>query len=274
MKIKIVVLAAGLLLTNCLFAQKYLDEYIQIGLTKNLSIQQQNFALEKSVYALKEAKTLFLPRVSFMTDYFRAGGGRTVDFPVGDLLNPVYTTLNQLTGGNNFPQVTNQSILLNPNNFYDARFRTTLPLLNMEIAYNKRIKKDQVSMQQIEIDLFKRELAKEIKLAYYKYLQAAEAIKIYNAALDLVKESSRINSVLHANDKVNNTVIVRAKNEVSKIEAMQKTAVQNAQSAQAYFNFLLNRNLADSILMDYDYNQVAAILSKGAAISGREELKN
>jgi hypothetical protein len=49
-----------------------------------------------------------------MTDYFMAGGGRTVDFPVGDLLNPVYTTLNQLTGGNNFPQVTNQSILLNP----------------------------------------------------------------------------------------------------------------------------------------------------------------
>ena len=78
-------------------------------------LQQQQFALEKSMYALKEAQSLFLPKVSLQADYFLAGGGRTVDFPAGDILNPVYATLNQLTEGNNFPTVENQRILLNPN---------------------------------------------------------------------------------------------------------------------------------------------------------------
>jgi outer membrane protein TolC len=74
--------------TNPTFGQSILDEYIQEGLQKNQSIQQQEFAFEKSVYALKEAKSLFLPSLSLMTDYVLAGGGRTVDFPAGDLLNP------------------------------------------------------------------------------------------------------------------------------------------------------------------------------------------
>ncbi len=71
------------------FAQKQLDKYLQYGLVNNESIKQQQFILDKNLYALQEAKSLFLPTVNFNTTYTLAGGGRTVDFPVGDLLNPV-----------------------------------------------------------------------------------------------------------------------------------------------------------------------------------------
>lgn len=254
------------------YSQSTLEQYIQEGLTKNQSIQQQQFAYEKSVYALKEAKALFLPKISLVTDYFLAGGGRTIDFPTGDLLNNAYSSLNQLTNSNNFPQLENERILLNPDNFYDAKFRTTLPLLNPEIEYNKRVKKEQVSMQQVEIDLYKRELVKEIKVAYFTYLQSVQAIKIYDFALEILEESKRVNESLFNNDKANRLVVLRSQNEIVRIEAIRLNAQENSNSAQAYFNFLLNKDFNNSIKIDSTYQSVAVSFADSASVSQREEL--
>lgn len=235
---------------HTLSAQSKLDEYIQEGLSSNQSIKQQTFMLDKNVYALKEAKSMFLPDVSFSTTYTKADGGRTIDFPTGDLLNGAYATLNQLTGTNSFPQLKNQRILLNPDNFYDAKFRTTLPILNAELIYNKRIKLQQVDLQKAEVLLYKRELVKEIKTAYYNYVKATNAIEIYASSLRLVEEGQRINTALFNNSKVNRTAVIRSTNEVSKINASLIAATKTAESARYYFNFLLNRSSADSILLD------------------------
>lgn len=35
---------------------------------------------------------MFLPSVSIEARYSRAGGGKIIEFPVGDLMNPVYGT--------------------------------------------------------------------------------------------------------------------------------------------------------------------------------------
>jgi len=254
------------------FCQGHLERYIKEGLENNQSIRQQEFEFEKSIYALKEARTLFFPQVSLLGNYFLAGGGRTVDFPVGDLLNPIYSTLNQLTQGNNFPQLENQNILLNPDNFYDVRFRATMPLFNQEIIFNQRIKKFQLSNQQLQTNVYKRELIKEIKIAYFQYLQALEAVKIYQSALDLTGENLRVNEALFRNDKVNRTTVLRAENEVSKFEALLETAIENSKTARAYFNFLINRNQDAEILEDHNYITVAAVDSNDRDVSGREEL--
>ena len=242
--------AFALVAVQPLKAQSKLDEYIREGLTSNQSIKQQAFMLEKSVYALKEAKSMFLPDISFSTTYTKADGGRTIDFPTGDLLNGAYATLNQLTGSNSFPQLQNQHILLNPDNYYDAKFRTSLPILNAELIYNKRIKQEQIELQKSEVLLYKRELVKEIKTAYYNYIKAINAIKIYESSLRLVEEGQRINTALFNNSKVNRTAVIRSKNEVSRINASLTAASKTAESARYYFNFLLNRSLTDSILLD------------------------
>ena len=215
---------------------------------------------------------MYLPNISFMTDYFLAGGGRTVDFPAGDLLNPVYSTLNQLTGSNSFPVLENQNILLNPDNFYDAKFRTSLPLLNLEIEYNRRIKKDQISVQQLEIDLFKRDLIKDIKTAYFQYLQAEEAVKIYDSAISLLEENKRMNEVLVNNDKAIRTSLIRVKNELVKYENLIQNAQYKSSLAKNYFNFLLNKDLDSEILIDTSFVSVALIQNDKLSIERREEL--
>ena len=239
-----------LLLPMGLSAQNRLNDYISQGLASNQSIKEQDFLLKKNIYALQEAKSMFMPSVTFSTTYTKADGGRTIDFPTGDLFNAAYATLNQLTGSNSFPQLENQSILLNPDNFYDAKFRTSLPILNAELVYNKRIKAQQVDLQKAEVLLYKRELVKEIKTAYYNYLKATNAISIYQSFLRLLEEGERVNRKLFENNKINRTAVIRSRNEVSKINASLTAAKKTEESARYYFNFLLNRPLTDPILTD------------------------
>lgn len=253
------------------FAQTQLDSYISEGLKNNEVIRQHNFDINKSVYALSEARALFYPNVSLRGNYTRADGGRTIDIPIGDLMNPVYSTLNQLTGSNAFPMLQNQSVLLNPDNFYDAKLHTEMPLLNFEIIYNKRIKGQQVTLQKIGLEIYKRELVKDIKVAYFQYLQSAEGVRIYEDALKLVKENQRVNQSLYKNEKINRTAVLRSDNEVLRIEAALTTAINTSNNARAYFNFLLNHPLDAAIETDPIQALPAALHAENT--QKREELQ-
>jgi len=249
MKVKILVLLVyGFGASS--YSQEKLEGYIKMGLQNNEVIRQHNFDITKSIYALKEAHSLFYPTVSLNANYTKADGGRTIDIPIGDMLNPVYSTLNQITNSNAFPVLQNQSVLINPDNFYDAKIHTTMPLLNFEIIYNKRIKSQQSALQAIELEVYKRELVKEIKIAYYRYLQSVEGIAIYQEALKLVTENQRVNQSLFKNEKINRTAVLRSDNEVIRMEANLETARQASNNARAYFNFLLNQKLDNEIEAD------------------------
>ena len=262
-----------LLLAQAASAQEKLAGYIQVGLQNNESIKQQQFYLDRSLYALKEARSLFLPSIGLNASYTLADGGRAVDLPIGDLLNGAYATLNHLTASNKFPQVQNQSIALNPNNFYNLNLHTTFPIINAELTYNRKIKSQQIDLQATEVNIYKRELAKEIKLAYFNYLQAFEAAKIYENALKLVQENARINTALFNNQKINRTAVIRSNNEVTKVSAQINTANQQLNNAKAYFNFLLNRPLDTDIEMDIISNVPGNEIMHDTSVGKREELQ-
>ena len=239
-----------LLSFGALGQSEILNNYVQEGLKNSQTLKQQNFQLQKSVFALSEAKTLFKPNVNFNTTLSAAQGGRKIEIPLGDLVNPVYTTLNKLTSSNSFPQIQNTSEQLVPRDFYDVRVKTTMPLINAELKYNQAIKQDQITMQQAEIQVYKRELVRDIKLAYINYLKATEAIKVYENALKILRESERVNESLIKNGSANPTVLVRTRNEISKIVAEFDNARGNQKNATAYFNFLLNKDFTEKITLD------------------------
>src|SRR5215467_12808973 len=88
---------ATLLFFSATNAQEVLKQYVDEALDNNLVLKERKISLDKSLVALKEARSLFLPTTWFEGEYTLAKGGRSIDIPVGDLLNPVYKTLNQLT---------------------------------------------------------------------------------------------------------------------------------------------------------------------------------
>ncbi|KAA9037151.1 TolC family protein [Ginsengibacter hankyongi] len=255
------------------YGQDNLEKYIVYGLNNNESIRTQQFTLKKSIYALRDAKSQFFPDLSFITTYTKAGGGRSIDLPLGDLVNPIYATLNLLTQSNSFPVIKNRSVLLNPDNFYDAKFHATMPLLDLELNYNRKIKQQEVTLQQIEVDIYKRELIKEIKSSYFGYAQSEQATLIYQSALKVAEENLRINNALFRNDKVTRSTVLRSESELSKYQSLLETARQEQRSAKAYFNFLLNRAPETEIAMD-NYNEPAtgpALVD--STVDKREELK-
>jgi len=258
-------------------AQSIPGDYITQAFAGNLVLQEKKVTLEKSLLALKEARSLFLPTTWVDGQYLLSKGGRTIDIPAGDLVNPVYKTLNQLTGSSSFPQISNVSEQLNPDNFYDFRIKTTMPLINPDIKINRSIRLQQIGLQQQEVVIYKRELVKEVKLAYYNYLAAGKAITIYESALQVVNQNLKVNQSLLANGKGLPAYVSRAESEVKQVESQLQNAGNDAYNARAYFNFLLNRPLADSIIIadtDIESNLLALPDSTTDAVAAREELKS
>lgn len=234
-----------------------LDSYIQQSFKSNESLKQRSLELEKSLYALKEAKTLFLPTTNFDANYTLAKGGRSIELPLGDLMNPVYNTLNSLTQSDQFKNLSNTKVTLNPNNFYDVRLHTAMDLYNRETVFNKKIKEEQVSFQKSNVSIYKRELVKEVKTAWFEYKQLLEEKGNYQSALEMINESLRINQALLKNGRINGTGVLRSETEKKGIENSLTGLEGRISSAKAYFNFLLNKPLESQINVDdYPLNRI------------------
>jgi len=252
-----------------------LSGYIKQALDSNLVLQQKQLDLKNGMLALKEARSYYLPSLSALGNYTLAQGGRQIAIPVGDLLNPVYSTLNQLTSSTRFPQISNVNEQFFPNNFYDVRVRTTYPILNPDIKYNRDIKTEQLNLTKADIAIYRRELIRDVKVAYYKYLLAMQATRIYQSTLSLVERGLKVNESLFANGKGLPAYISRSKAEVEQVFAQLKSAQNDAARSKAYFNFLLNRPLTDSVeaegLQEPTENLPGA--DDALAASRREELQ-
>jgi len=60
-------------------------------------------AAGKITLCTERSPRTFSSQCFFGASYTKADGGRTIDLPLGDLLNPVYQSLNQLMGQQNSP---------------------------------------------------------------------------------------------------------------------------------------------------------------------------
>jgi outer membrane protein TolC len=231
-------------------AQQVLEAYIQQGLKNNLQLQQEQLNYERSVENLAQAKALFLPYAGINASYQLADGGRKITIPVGDLVNPVYTTLNQLTGTNKFPQISNQTTNFLATNFHDTKVRVIQPLFNPEIYFNYKAQKELITVQQAQKKAYENQLKYEISSAYFQYLQSEEALRILNNTKSLLQELLKVNQSLVANAKATKDVVLSTDYELTKIDQQISESEKNFQVAQAYFNFLLNREMSAEIERD------------------------
>lgn len=255
-----------------------LDSYVEEGLKTNLALQQQHINLEKNVAALQEAKALFLPTLDLDARYSRAAGGRLIEFPIGDILNPVYSTLNQLTESSQFPRLNNEAIpFLRPQE-QETRLRFVQPILQPGILYNYQIRHTQVDMQSNAVAVYKRQLEADIRSSYYTYLKSIRVIDLYKKVQQLQEENIAFNEKLFNHDKITYDVIYASKADLSETELKLAEAEKNRKVATAYFNFLLNKSLATDIQADTVF-AFEDVLIPGAdelvalSLQNREELK-
>ncbi len=230
-----------MLVVSPAIAQEILEEYIQLGIENNQQLLQEALNVENQKLALNQANGMYLPNLSFQGSYTLAGGGRAINFPVGDLLNPVYQTLNQMTGSDQFPTIENVNEQFLPNDFHETKLRLIQPLINTDIYYNKRINQDLVQAAEARRAAYENELVKEIKVAYFNYLQAAEAIKIYDSNERPLRRLVAFNTSRFNEDQITKDEVYRSEFELEQLISDQASAISRLETAQAYFNFLLNQ---------------------------------
>ena len=143
--------------------------------------------------------------------------------------------------------------------------------------YNSKIKKELTVFENEDVNQYKRELISEIKKAYYNVTMTDGILSMLYESRKLLTENVRVNKKLIENDKVTVDYLYRSEAELSKFDQELQNAEKNKKTAGAYFNFLLNRSLTDSIIIrqpdsfpslsDFKVN-----FSESAA-ENREELK-
>ncbi|MEN8227776.1 MAG: TolC family protein [Bacteroidota bacterium] len=224
-----------------------LEEYIRVGLQSNHALKQKQLDYASSLSVLKGARGLFMPDLSMNARFTVARGGRTIEFPVGDMLNPVYSTLNVLTASERFPQIENEEFpFLRPVE-HETKLSLVQPIYSPEIIHNYRIRKQYAEIFRIDVDHYKRALIKEITKAYYDYQKAFNLEWLADSSYHLVTENLRVSQRLFDNDKVTIDAVYRSDSELSKVEVQRARTKSMVEASRAYFNFLLNRPLDSSI---------------------------
>ncbi|MGC3981475.1 MAG: TolC family protein [Steroidobacteraceae bacterium] len=262
--------------------QAVIDDYVAEAMRSNLTLQGENFAVEQSRAALDAARAHYLPELSLSARYTVNQGGRDIEFPVGDLLNPVYSTLNDMLVAQGqsprFPMLDNQSIPLMRPHEQDTHLSVRQPLYAPAVAAGVRAQQalfDASRQQRIGVA---RQLKRDVTVAYLNWLQASEAVQIVDSTHTLLNENLRINRSLFDNGKITEDQPLRAQAELLAIEQQQRQAQDAVKQAQSYVNFLLNRSLdmpLESVAAPQATNAPAYELAqlRSQATNQRPELK-
>lgn len=268
------------LVTYSSVAQSILDDYISIGIKNNQTYLKETLQTKIAIEDSKKAKSLFFPDVAFDASYTLADGGRTIDFPLGDLFNPAYTTLNQLTQSNQFPtDIQNVSEQLLPNDFHETKVRVLQPILNTDIYYGYKASKANISASQARQDSYENQLIFEITKAYYNHLQLLEQKTILDSTQLIIKELVRVNKKFVKYDIATKEVLYNAQAQLDIIDADMATVEKNIHTSRTFFNFLLNRNLQEEIIpiqseiVKIIPSEISLASAKQEALKNRSELK-
>jgi len=259
------------------------ERYVAEALSHNLALQGRTLDVEQARAKLAEARGAWQPRLDFVARYSRADGGRTIDIPTGDMLNGVYSTLNDYLRSQGqaaaFPQISNQSISFLRDREQETKLRLTQPIWRPEISRGIDAARAAAGGREAQLGAYRRELRLAVLTAYHTYLEAELAVEILASSEKVTAEALRVNRVLFENDKVTEDRVLRAEADDLAIQQQHAEAERDRNSARAYFNFLLNRPLTAPIdrAPDEELRAQAATLLADAATDGmtpdrREEL--
>jgi outer membrane protein TolC len=259
-----------------------IDQYVRDSLQSNLALQSESLEVEANLASLDAAEAKFFPEVSLAARYSRAEGGREIDVPLGTLLNPIYSSLNQLLAAQGqpaqFPTISDQKILFQREREQDTRLTMRQPLYAPAIPAAVRAQRAQLEASEFGRVALARRLKRDVTVAYLDWAKATKSVDIVQASLSLLEENLRVNESLFRNGKVTQDQVLRARAEMLAVVQQLRDA-RNAQSqARSYLNFLRNHPLDEELIpatVDREVTRAVRDLAtlRAAALSNRPELE-
>jgi outer membrane protein len=249
--------------------EEAVDTLVADALAANLELDGASAGVAERLAALDQARARYLPSLDLAARYSRADGGRTIDFPVGDLLNPVYATLNQLSGSARFPAVANQQINFQRSREQDTKLSLTQPLYDPRISAARAAAQSQYESAAAGRAALAGRIERDMREAYYRWLQGRAQIGIFDATLELAAENRRVNESLFRNGKITRDLVFRAEADQLEVEQSRLGALNAERLAQSYVNLLRNapfdRALPVTTVDDPDVDRLRASLASRTA---------
>ena len=273
--------------------QRVADALVAEALESNLGLTAVQAGVDQRQAALDMARARFLPTLDLQLRYSRADGGREIELPVGDLLNPVYSSLNALLaaagGPAPFTPIANQNFSFLREREQDSVLRLSQPLYDARIAAARRQAAYGYDAARYGLDAYRLQLERDVRQAYYRWLASREVVGILATTLELAMENERVNDSLFRNGKVTRDLVLRAEADRLDIEQQLTRARATESLARRYVNLLCNapliRELEDAEVTDADLPRLAArvprptgvaaaaLLLEDAALERRAELR-
>ncbi len=221
-----------------------LRQVLDDALAANLELRAGAAGVQQRVAALDQARAYYLPVLDFDARYSVADGGRLIEFPVGDLLNPVYQTLDDLLVQSgqppSFPRVKNQEINLLQSQEQNTRLVLAQPIYDPRLA--PTVEQSRQDLNRVEADLsgLRTRVIRDTKQAYYEWLAAQQQALVLDATLELAKANLAVNESLYRNGRITRDLVYRAEADLLEIEQNRRAALSRVKIAQSYVNLLRN----------------------------------
>ena len=197
------------------------------------------------------ARARFFPEMSFAARYSRAEGGREIDVPLGSLLNPVYSTLNELLAAQGQPRsfrrspTRRSSSSASANRTRASRCASRCMRLRFPPPSARSARCSSAEFGRVAVA---RRLKRDVTVAYLDWLKATKTVDIVQASLSLLEENLRVNESLFRNGKVTQDQVLRARAELLAVVQQLREARNGQSQARSYVNFLLNRSLETELI--------------------------
>jgi outer membrane protein len=221
--------------------------YVAVALASNIALQTRELEVDRAQEALRAARARFLPELAMQARYTRSDGGRTIDVPLGTLLNPVYQTLNeQLVAQGQSPRfapIQDSSITFQREREQDTRITLRQPLYQPAIPAATRAQRELLRGAQASRTVLERQLRRDVITAYLNWLMALRARSVLDSTREVLEENLRVNDSLLRNGRVTEDQVLRARTEQLAVQQQQREAASTIDQARNYVNFLLNRPL-------------------------------
>jgi outer membrane protein len=245
-----IALFAGLVLLGCpsggaaASLDVVLEDLVREVLASNLEVAGAEAGVAQRLAALDAARARYLPVLDLNVRYSRARGGREIEIPVGDLMNPVYSTLNDLLAAQGkpgaFPAIDNFSISFLREEEQQSALLLTQPIFDPRIPAARRAAESEHLAALGGLAALRGRLARDIQQAYYRWLGLGEAVAILDATLDLARSNLAVNESLFRHGKITQDLVYRAEADVLELEQRRLDVANSVTLAAAWVNLLRN----------------------------------
>lgn len=214
-------------------------ELVRLGLDSSLTINRKRYTVEQRRAQLAESNGQFLPEINL--------SGRWSELEnvldIGELVNPVYATLNELTGQSRFPT----DLELTTVRPFETKALVTQPLFNTNVFYGAAIARSLARASQAELEATRQTIVSEILVAYYRLNQARQQADILDSTILLAQEALRVaEKRLEAGDLTPEAVFA-ARADLADVRQQAASARQGIAAFSSQVNQLLHRDLNSPI---------------------------